>query len=243
MGAVLMYTHDNHDFFPPNPDDGNTVPGHNWCQGQAGVGGAQQFNPDLLKDPARCLIAPYLHGEVSVFHCPADARIGLYQGTDPAKAGTLVPAARTVSMNGGVGTICPCFDQGGGHCGKPTLSVNGPWLNGNPGHRRHAPHATFGRTSDFSRVSPAQVFTLLDENAWSLNDGSFGVIAVMPAWVDWPGTYHNNGGSFAFGDGRAEIHAWRTGSFLLNEPAPRGTTVASNPDWQWLWTHATVKLY
>src|SRR5208282_3551202 len=31
MGAMLMYTHDNHDLFPPNPDDGGTIPGYYWC--------------------------------------------------------------------------------------------------------------------------------------------------------------------------------------------------------------------
>lgn len=243
MGAVTMYTHDYHDFLPPNPDDGNTIPGHYWCPGNAGIKGGQEFNPDILKDPSRCLITPYLRGEVNVFHCPADSRTGTYQGTDPTNVGRVVPAARSVSLNGGVGTICSCFDQGSGHCGKPTLSVNGPWLDGNHGQHRNAPYATFGRTTDFSRVGPAQIFTLLDENPWSLNDGSFAVIAAMPAWVDWPGTYHENGGGFAFADGHAEIHQWQTGSFLLNGPAYRGTTVASNPDWQWEWTHATVKLY
>ncbi len=38
QGAMTMYTHDNHDLFPPNPDDGNTVPGHEWVAGQAGGG-------------------------------------------------------------------------------------------------------------------------------------------------------------------------------------------------------------
>lgn len=243
MGAVTLYASDNHDFFPPNPDDGNTVLGHNWCAGQAGIGGAQEFNPDILEDPSRCLIAPYLRGNVSVFHCPADPRQGRYQGTDPAKTGAVVPAARSVSLNGGVGTICAAFDQGGGHSGKPALAVNGPWLDGSHGHRRDVPYATFGKTTDFSRLSPAQIFTLLDENPWSINDGSFAVIAATPSWVDWPGTYHENSGGFAFGDGHAEIHQWQTGSFLINGPVHRGTTVASNPDWQWEWTHATVKLY
>src|SRR6266498_1206765 len=52
MGAIMMYTRDNHDLFPPNPGDANTIPGHNWCQGTAGVGGSAQFNPDLLADPS-----------------------------------------------------------------------------------------------------------------------------------------------------------------------------------------------
>src|SRR5262245_5432606 len=46
IGAVEMYTHDNHDLLPPNPDDGTTLPGYEWCSGQAGIGGADQFDPD-----------------------------------------------------------------------------------------------------------------------------------------------------------------------------------------------------
>src|SRR5512140_2594897 len=33
MMAMMMYTADNHGYFPPNPDDGNLVAGHNWCPG------------------------------------------------------------------------------------------------------------------------------------------------------------------------------------------------------------------
>ena len=36
--AVLMYTSDYVEWYPPNPDDGNTQPGHNWAAGQAGGG-------------------------------------------------------------------------------------------------------------------------------------------------------------------------------------------------------------
>jgi prepilin-type N-terminal cleavage/methylation domain-containing protein len=38
MVALTLYTGDYHDLFPPNPDDANTIPGHNWCSGDAGRG-------------------------------------------------------------------------------------------------------------------------------------------------------------------------------------------------------------
>src|SRR5215469_18459948 len=41
MMAMTIYGGENNDFFPPNPDDGNTEPGYNWCSGQAGIGGQQ----------------------------------------------------------------------------------------------------------------------------------------------------------------------------------------------------------
>ena len=159
MRAVMMYTQDNHDFFPPNPDDSNTV-GHNWCQGQAGPGGAQQFNSDILADPTRCLITTYINTNVSLFRCTADLRIGTYQGTDPTKIGTKVPAARSVSMNFAVGTICPGFNNGGGHSGAPTLSVNGPWLDNSHGHRRNSPWRTYGRVSETMIPGPARLWVI-----------------------------------------------------------------------------------
>jgi prepilin-type N-terminal cleavage/methylation domain-containing protein len=136
MLAVTLYTGDYSEFFPPNPDDGNTLPGYNWCGGQAGIGGPQEFNPDVLMDPTRSLVVPYLSGGVDLFRCPADKRQGKYQGTNPAFIGQIVPAARTFSMNPAVGTIDPGYEATGFgsssaymHDGIPTLSVNGPWLN------------------------------------------------------------------------------------------------------------------
>src|ERR1039458_4131305 len=59
MMGMLLYTSDNHESYPPNPDDGNTIPGYNWCSGQAGIGGPQEFDPDVIKDPSRSLLITY----------------------------------------------------------------------------------------------------------------------------------------------------------------------------------------
>ena len=67
----------------------------------------------------------------------------------------MVPAARTGSMNQAVGTICPAFDSGGGHGGKPTWSVNGPWLDNQHSHHRNAPWRTYGKASEFQMPGAA----------------------------------------------------------------------------------------
>src|SRR5262249_19115372 len=107
--AFQMYANDTSEFFPPNPDDGTTMPGYIWCAGQAGPGGGEEFNTDVLKDPTRTLIAPYIAGNVKIFKCPADNRIGKYQGTDPALKGTSIGCARSVSMSQAVGTVDQCY--------------------------------------------------------------------------------------------------------------------------------------
>jgi len=36
MLAITVYASNHSELYPPNPDDGNTVPGHSWCAGMGG---------------------------------------------------------------------------------------------------------------------------------------------------------------------------------------------------------------
>jgi prepilin-type N-terminal cleavage/methylation domain-containing protein/prepilin-type processing-associated H-X9-DG protein len=253
MTAMLIYTSENNDFFPPNPDDGNTNAGYNWCSGNAGMGQPQEFDPDVLEDPNRSLLISYLGGNVNIFRCPADQRMGTYQGSNPALQGQIVPAARTFSMSQAVGTIDPDFDAGGpgsaglnSHCGVPTLSVNGPWLNSQHTHRRDSPWHTFGKTSDTHAPGPSGLWVLLDEDARGLNDAAFAFGMETPEWVDAPGTYHAGGCGFAFADGHSEIHRW-----LDRSPKAGSETVITEPfvitdpvdkqDWEWMQQRTSAK--
>ncbi len=244
--AMLLYTSDYNDFFPPNPDDGNTIAGYNWCPGSAGIGGPQEFNPDVLADPTRSLLITYLGGNVSVFRCPADLREGLYQGSNPAHIGQIVPAARTFSMSQAVGTIDPGYDATEygpppySHYGIPNLSVNGPWLNNLQTHHRDSPWHTFGRTSDIHSPGPSGLWVLLDEDAKGLNDAAFAFGMESPQWFDAPGTYHDGGCGFAFADGHSETHRWAD----RNEKGSGGVTItdpADQQDWGWMQQRTSAK--
>lgn len=232
MLAMTLYGSENHDFFPPNPDDGNSDPGYNWCSGSAGIGQSQEFDPDVLSNPTLSLLISYLGGNVNLFRCPADIRQGIYQGTHAAFIGHTVPAARTFSMNQAVGTIDSCFDQAElngspyAHCGAPTLSVNGPWLNGNHSNVRNNPWATFGTFASVRAPGPAMLWVLLDENPDGLNDAAFSFQMTAASWLDAPGSYHNGACGFAFADGHSEFHRW------LDAPEP--STAANATDWTWL---------
>jgi len=234
MLAIIIYGDDNNGFFPPNPDDGNTIPGYNWCSGDASIGGPDEFNPDLLKDPARNLLTAYLSGNTSLFHCPGDKRMGLYQGKDSALIGQMVPAARTFSMNQAVGTIDPGFEAAKpSHSGAPTLPVNGSWLNNQFTHRRNSPWLTYGKFSSLSRPGPAMTWVLLDEDPVHINDAAFAFGMERPQWFDVPGTYHNSGCGFAFADGHSEAHKWK----LPANKVGWGASVngaADQSDWEWM---------
>jgi prepilin-type N-terminal cleavage/methylation domain-containing protein/prepilin-type processing-associated H-X9-DG protein len=200
MLAIHLYSGDFNDLYPPNPDDGNTTPGHNWCPGQAGRNGGQEFNPDILNDPTRSLLVPY-GANHTLFKCPADRRVGNYQGTRADMRGKKVPAARTFAMSQAVGT-----DP---NTPGAKLPVNGPWLDNNHGHTRNGQYRVYGKQGDVVDPGPSQLWVLIDEDDYSLNDAGFAVGMRTPEWIDWPGTYHNNACGLAFADGHSEIHKWK----------------------------------
>lgn len=241
MLAVTLYTSDYMELFPPNPDDGNSIPGHNWCSGQAGLHGSAEFNSDILRDPRRSLLSSYLRGDASVFHCPADKRMGLYQGADPARVGKVVPAARTFSLSQAVGTICPGFDAAeGSHSGSPTLPANARWLDNSGSHHRDSPWFTYGKLSTIRLPGPSMLWVLVDESVQGLNDAAFAFGMKSPAWIDAPGTYHNGGCGFSFADGHCENHRW------LNHGEKRGNTwqitdKQDQRDWLWMRERTSAK--
>jgi prepilin-type N-terminal cleavage/methylation domain-containing protein/prepilin-type processing-associated H-X9-DG protein len=232
MLAIFLYAQDHNDLLPPNPDDGNTTPGANWCPGQGGRGGAQEFNPDILNDPTRALLAKYSISHVQ-YKCPADKRVGTYQGTDTTKRGTKVPAARTFSMSQAVGT-----DPYSPSLGK--LAVNGPWLDNAHGHTRTGKWKTYGKTSDFDNPGPSQVWVLLDEDANSLNDAGFAVGMQTAEWIDWPGSYHNNACGFAFADGHSEIHKWKDPRTKVVGGNVSRKAVPNSVDYKWIAEHTSA---
>jgi prepilin-type N-terminal cleavage/methylation domain-containing protein len=234
--AVTLYGTDFNDYLPPNPDDGNTTPGFNWCPGEAGRGQAQEFNPDILRDPTRSLLANYIGNNVACFKCPADIRTGLYQGKDPALKGTKVPAARTFSCSQAVGT--------NPYVPGSKLAVNGPWLDGSHNHTLGKTWYTYGNLSSFNRPGPANTFLYLDEDSYSLNDGGFATTGPKnpPFYqmIDWPGTYHNNACGFAFADAHSEIKKWVDPRTAVKNGNVGASTQKGSVDLLWMTTHSSA---
>ena len=248
MKACFMYTSDNSDYLPPNPDDGTTQRGYAWVGGNVsgwmpvGTGGsADAGNRGLLMDPGTSLLSPYIGANVGVFKCPFDPRIANWVGAG-AVPNTKIPVVRSISLNQGVGTVDPVFFQNGsGHGGKPTLPTNGPWLDGNHSHHTGQPYATFGKATDFKVASPSDIWTFVDDDPWTINDAAMAVIAAMPQFVDYPSPMHDNAVGLAFADGHSEVHKWKSNLFIHNSSPPRTTATgpAQYRDWYWWAWHAT----
>ncbi|MCF7765997.1 MAG: type II secretion system GspH family protein [Verrucomicrobia bacterium] len=228
MLATHLYTVDFEERYWPNPDNGNVNPGQNWCPGQAGSGGGQEFNPDILDDPTRSLLVPF--GAVhQLFKCPADRRMGNYQGTDTSRRGQKVPSARSVAASQAVGT-----NPGAG--GK--TAVDGPWLDGNHGHRLGQKWRTYGKTSDVVDPGPSGLWMIMDEDENSINDGGLAVVGPQSPFnyrmIDWPATYHNNAAGIAFADGHSEIKKWVDPRTKVLAGNVRASTQTGNRDIEWL---------
>lgn len=235
MKAIVLYTGDYTEFLPPNPDDGNVTPFMNWCGGNVSPnGGGQQFNPDVLKNASNALLAPYTGATVAIYKCPADKRMGKYQGRDAGLIGQKVPAARSVAMSQAVGTN----PYKGGR-----IAVDGPWLNSTSGgHSLGARWLTYGKTTDFNDPGTSQTWVLIDEDEWSINDAGFAVGCLTPRWIDWPATYHNMAAGLAFADGHSEVRKWKDAQTKVINKNVAQITPKNTVDWKWLADRTSARI-
>ncbi len=134
------------------------------------------------------LLSPYTSYSASIYHCPADHAL-----SDVQKSAGWSSRVRSVAMNAMVGDPGSLLWRG--------VNVNNPNFQ------------QFMRESDFP--DPSSIFVFLDEHPDSISDGYFLNTPNNVEWVDLPGSYHNNSGSFAFADGHSEIHRWQDASTLL----------------------------
>jgi prepilin-type N-terminal cleavage/methylation domain-containing protein/prepilin-type processing-associated H-X9-DG protein len=246
MKSFHMYSTDYVDKFAPNPDTVTGVKGGNWIGdgenswmpvGTSG-GNPDAGNPDKVMDPGWSLFAPYVGRSLGVYQCPKDPRLVPYTGSNLQLVGTKIKPVRSVSMNQGIGTKGP--QHGGDN------KVDGPWLTGSyGGNTADNPYATFGKFSDFGSVAASDIWVLVDDDPWTINDAAMAVIAGSPDTVDYCSPYHDNATGFGFVDGHCEIHKWKSQIWVHYGPPSRATFDAGAAsglgrlDWYWWAWHAT----
>ena len=181
--AWLMYADDNDDYLAGSLRGPSKI----WVPGHLDFSSRKDnVDKSLLLDPKRgALLGKYLMN-AEVFKCPADK--------STVKVGReILPRIRSISMSQSFGRNPR---EGGGA---------GQWLP-------YSSFLTYAKSGDMSRPGPANLFVFLDEHPNSINDAAFAVKCDARGgsarMIDWPASYHNGAGGFAFGDGHAEIRKW-----------------------------------
>ncbi len=173
-----------------------------------------QFDANLqrgqaeLEDRTNDMLAPYLSNP-NVYHCPADNYVDTRSHTIHA---------RSYSMNSAVGTV----NYSANNSGSPGQSAaNGPigsavgqtFLSGTWNGAATGPWLTYGKASSFSRPGPSKTWVIMDENPFTINDGSFCVAAAaIPGatyLIDFPTGLHGGSGGLSFADGHSIVHHWQ----------------------------------
>jgi len=204
-----MYTDDDRDVLPPNDSPYLTSytaasPGvrttlKNWVCGTMATGqvpGNQDpTNFAMEIDPVGTALAHYIPNP-KIYQCPADNYM------DP---GTHAYHVRSISMNSAIGTTWySTYPSVGG-------PVNGEWLDGQSYSANN--YLTYGKLSSFIKPGPANTFVIMDENPYSINDGSLAISAAAAPGatylVDWPSGNHNQAAGISFVDGHSIIHKWK----------------------------------
>src|ERR1017187_9278024 len=170
--------------------------------------------------------------------CPADKS----QTTNPAN-GKKFSRVRTYSMNAAVGT----YAWWGGIKDQPVIDH---WLNDDAGNWYQ--FQEYRKLTSINTPSPGNLLILLDENPYSIDNGSFEVsMKTAPTClIGSPGTYHNYGCSISFADGHVELHRWHDARTQLTsryQPEirlyggpPEFTYQPTNSDIGWLQSHITA---
>lgn len=203
-----MYAADNNGLLPPNDYPYTTCYRtaslslqnelKNWVVGTMEQALDANYSPELTN--SNTLLSSYLH-DPKVYHCPADNYL------NPL---THAVNVRSYSMNSAVGTIGWTFYNSGSP--PPGSPVQGGWLSGSSFNANQTAWLTYGKMSSFTRPGPANTFVIMDENPFSINDGTIAIPAAATPGntyiVDFPSGLHGAAGVISFADGHVIIHRW-----------------------------------
>ncbi|HWF19241.1 MAG TPA: prepilin-type N-terminal cleavage/methylation domain-containing protein [Verrucomicrobiae bacterium] len=232
MSAALIYADEFSGIWIPNEPEG-TGGQTDWVSLDLdwNAGRSDNTNYSKLTNPQYSLLAPYLGGSYSIFHCPSDQSFVTQEG----------PRVRSVSANQAVGSVWVTTE-----CCISNGPVNGQWLTGaNIGGGCQTVWRCYGKTTDFVAPGPSLTFVFADEHPNSINDSQLAFQCAQQGigapFIDRPANYHNAAGTFSFADGHVEIHKWvgpslGTGPDFWTGPnySLNVTSQADNQDLMWI---------
>ena len=224
----LMYATDNDGYLAGSLGDARQ--GKIWVPGHLDFSSRKDnVDTSLLLDPKRgALLGKYLQN-AEVFKCPADkstVRVGR----------ETLPRIRSISMSQSFG-LNP--RQGGGA---------GQWLP-------YSSFRTYAKEADMGIPGASNLFVFLDEHPNSINDAAFAVKCdargSSARMIDWPASFHNGAGGFAFGDGHAEIKKWldprtivphKNSNGMPSPPGGLNRAAPNSKDVEWMQDRASAPL-
>jgi prepilin-type N-terminal cleavage/methylation domain-containing protein/prepilin-type processing-associated H-X9-DG protein len=225
-----MYADDNNDLLAPNDypyltqyagePAATQATQKNWAVGTMEQPGDAEDQPSIagiseMLDP-NTLLSPYVKSK-PVYHCPAD------QWPDPNANNKT--HTRSYSMNSAVGTLFNSASSAGTRVGA---AVQGGWLLGASYSANQTTYLTYGKMSSFTRPGPVNTWVFMDENSYTINDGSLAISAVAGGandyLIDYPASTHGGAVGLAFADGHSIIHKWMD---QRTYTPPKGTTAGS----------------
>jgi len=229
--AWQLYVGDNREELPENSFNCNywlsfDATMRNWAAGQL------SWEDNWTDNTNSSLLVPGLNGSLglysrsaAIYKCPADR-------SETSFNGVRRPRVRSVMMN-------------------EYLSDSEAIKMGYemPEWKAGFPSAILFSTSDFARISAADLFVFIDAHEDCVRDPSFMMRYHSPElWTgDLPSTRHGRSGTISFADGHAQTKRW---SALTYKPVERivwgdqqqRKPDPSNPDPEWLYEHATYRL-
>ena len=224
----LMYATDNDGYLAGSLGDARQ--GKIWVPGHLDFSSRKDnVDTSLLLDPKRgALLGKYLQN-AEVFKCPADkstVRVGR----------ETLPRIRSISMSQSFGRNPR---QGGGA---------GQWLP-------YSSFRTYAKEADMGIPGASNLFVFLDEHPNSINDAAFAVKCdargSSARMIDWPASFHNGAGGFAFGDGHAEIKKWldprtivphKNSNGMPSPPGGLNQAAPNSKDVEWMQERASAPL-
>jgi len=179
--------------------------------------------------------------------CPGTQNSSEAVDTRWIKLGTIYPYVKTVDVY-----RCPAdhttYPLTGGAFAQPrtrSMSMNcwlGPYQDWNTVITPPQPDRVFYKEADVATVGPVNLWLLMDENPYSINDAYMVCEPGINMWIDYPASYHNGACGISFCDGHAIIKRWHD-STVLNMRAANPSQLPPSPgttDLQWLQQFSTV---
>jgi prepilin-type N-terminal cleavage/methylation domain-containing protein/prepilin-type processing-associated H-X9-DG protein len=221
--AWTLYANENRDLLVLNggdPADVSTAP-HLWVYGGNHGDPLTLTNTDYLVRDRYALFSPYIKN-YPIYKCPADRSV--WQ-VPTAKDSRYVNELRSYSLNS--------YMSSSGSSIMTPLSLSSAYQK-------------YFRFTQLAAGGPANRFTFMDVNPYSICTPAFGVDMTGQTFIHYPSALHNGSGVITFADGHAEQHKWRDKRTL--RPTRPGETYIThgeaspaNQDLVWITNRTTSK--